>query len=329
MAQVIPGKLIITAPEEEARTFELSIPIVRIGRLPAPESDLPLLHGLVSRRHAQIYCDRTPYRIVDLGSSNGTEVNDTPLPAETVRELRDGDVITIGPFTLTYHAPRAVEAEAPPDEEPDAETADQDPEDPFAGLHVQDAPLAPPPAPPAAFEAVAAVELPAQAWVGMPRDRSRWLQYLPYIYGEDEFLGRYLLIYEDLFGPLAQIVAHFDLFLDPRTAPESYLSVLADWLGLTLDDRWPASRRRAILQTAVEMYDFRGTKKGLTQILEASTGAGVEIAENTDGPHSFRVTLTLAQDETVDEHMVRHLIETNKPAHTVYKLEILPSSDGP
>ena len=110
--------------------------------------------------------------------------------------------------------------------------------------------------------------------------------------------------------------------MDPRTAPESYLSVLAGWLGLVLDDRWPAERRRAILHSAVEFYDFRGTKKGLTRLLEASTECQIDIAENTDGPHTFRVTLTLCDGRQVDELMVRHLIETNKPAHTVYKLAI-------
>ena len=61
----------------------------------------------------------------------------------------------------------------------------------------------------------------------MPLDRGRWLQYLPYMYSEHPFLGRYLLIFEDLFGPLDQAIGHFALFLDPRTAPESFLGVLA------------------------------------------------------------------------------------------------------
>jgi phage tail-like protein len=159
----------------------------------------------------------------------------------------------------------------------------------------------------------------------MPFDRSRWLQYLPYVYSDHPFLGRYMLIFEDLFGPLDQTIAHFDLFLDPHTAPESYLSILADWLGLVLDDRWPAERRRAILRSAVEMYDFRGTRKGLTQLLEASTECAVDVAENTDGPHTFRVVITLPKGKDVDEQMVRHLIDTNKPAHTVYKLQIKKS----
>jgi len=326
MAQTNPGKLHITAPDEAPRTVILDQPVLRIGRLPAPENDLTLLHNLVSRRHVQIFCDREPYRIVDLGSSNGTRVNDIPLPADKVRELRDGDQIAIGPFTLTFEAPRAVEEPPPPAPEPEPAAepvAEPSPEeDLFAGLRVEEAPMAPPPVEPPPTGAPSPRELPIEPWTGMPFDRSRWLQYLPYIYSEDEFLGRYLLVFEDLFGPLDQIIAHFDLFLDARTAPESFLTGLAHWLGLVLDDRWPAERRRAILQSAAELYDFRGTKQGLCRLLEASTDCQAEIDEHTDGPHSFRVTLQPRDSQPVDEQMVRHLIETNKPAHTVYNLEI-------
>lgn len=320
MAKTTPGKLHVTTPDEAPRTAVLDQPILRIGRLPAPENDLTLVHGLVSRRHAEIFCDREPYRIVDLGSSNGTQVNDIPLPADEVRELRDGDVIAIGPFTLTFEAPRAVEEAPPPAPKPAVKVKVE--EDLFAGLRVEEAPVAPPPPEQPSVGVPPPAGRPVEPWVGMPFDRSRWLQYLPYIYNEDGFLGRYLLIFEDLFGPLDQIVTHFDLFLDPRTAPEDFLAELARWLGLVLDDRWPAERRRAILQSAVELYDFRGTKKGLTRLLEASTDCRVEIAENTDGPHSFRVTLTPANGQPVDEGMVKRLIETNKPAHTVYRLKV-------
>lgn len=331
MAETIPGKLIVTAPDQEPQTVLLDKPVVRIGRLAAPDNDVTLTHGLVSRRHVQVFCDREPYRITDLGSSNGTSVNDIPLPANEVRELYDGDEIAIGPFTLRYEAPvTAPEAKAalepergaePEPEPPVEEAAEEQKEKEYGGLHVEEAPVAPPPEPPSEEQAMP-FGAEREPWVGVPFDRSRWLQYLPYIYSEHPFLGRYLLVFEDLFGPLDQAIAHFDLFLDPRTAPESFLPVLADWLGLVLDDRWPAEQRRAILRSAVELYDLRGTKKGMTALLEASTGCAVDIAENTDGPHTFRVVVSAKKGQQVDEQMVRYLIDTNKPAHTAYALQV-------
>jgi phage tail-like protein len=325
MVEMTPGTLHITAPDEAPQTVTLDRPVLRIGRLPAPENDLTLAHGLVSRRHAQIYCDREPYRIADLGSSNGTTVNDIPLPEGEVRELHDGDEIAIGVFTLRYTAPRRVQPVVEAAEEGAAgEGAVEEgaaEEELFAGLRLEDAPATPPPEPPIA-EKAAPVTVGPESWVGMPYDRSRWLQYLPYIYSEHPFLGRFLLLFEDLFGSMDQAIMHFHLYLDPRTAPESFLGVLAGWLGLVLDDRWPAERRRAILRSAVEMYDYRGTKKGMIQLLEATTGGRVEIEENSQGPHSFRVTIMAPAEGQVDEAIVRYLIDTNKPAQTVYQLEI-------
>ena len=79
-----------------------------------------------------------------------------------------------------------------------------------------------------------------------------------------------------------------------------------------------------MLRSVVELYDLRGTKRGLIRLLEATVGCQVEIVENADGPHSFRVRLKPATGQEVDEQMVRHLIELNKPVHTVYTLQILP-----
>lgn len=385
-ATATPGQLRVTAPDETEQIVTLDRPVLRIGRLASPEIDLALTHNLVSRRHAQIFCDREPYRIVDMGSSNGTWVNDIPLPANEVRELHDGDRIAIGPFTLTFQAPRPAPEEQPAQPKPvaarpaaavrpaavakstaaakpaaakattaepaTAEPATAEPvaakpvaakpaatrqttakppakpvEDQFAGLRVQEAPSVTPPAPP---EVPPPGQPPSgrrleggtvEPWLDSSQP-SRWLQYLPYYFSEDPFLGRYLLIFEDLFGSLEQVIAHFDLLLDPRTALESFLPTLAAWLGVDIDDRWPVEQRRAILRAAVELYDWRGTKKGLTRLLEASSGCAVEIVENTDGPHTFCVKLTPPAGQPVDEQMVRALIEANKPAQTVYRLEM-------
>ncbi|MBK6516852.1 MAG: SpoIIE family protein phosphatase [Polyangiaceae bacterium] len=70
-----------------------------IGRTPGLA--LTLDHDTVSRKHAEIFCD--PFGrwwIRDLGSTNGTSVND-----ERVRErvLRPGDRIGVGDYRLRFH----------------------------------------------------------------------------------------------------------------------------------------------------------------------------------------------------------------------------------
>ena len=60
-----------------------------------------------SRRHAQIKFVDDQYRIEDLGSSNGTFVNEQKLDVETV--LREGDLIRIGGYRIKFEVEVDVE----------------------------------------------------------------------------------------------------------------------------------------------------------------------------------------------------------------------------
>ena len=56
----------------------------------------------VSRRHAQITHNGNQFALTDLGSANGTFVNDARLAPHTSRVLRSGDRITIGKAHLVF-----------------------------------------------------------------------------------------------------------------------------------------------------------------------------------------------------------------------------------
>ncbi|MHC5039576.1 MAG: FHA domain-containing protein [Planctomycetota bacterium] len=73
--------------------------VVTIGR--ARTNDLILPVGMVSREHAQISWNGEAFQIKDLGSSNGTFVNEKEVK-EAV--LKDGDAVKIGPYNLTFRA---------------------------------------------------------------------------------------------------------------------------------------------------------------------------------------------------------------------------------
>ncbi|MGH2739301.1 MAG: FhaA domain-containing protein [Actinomycetota bacterium] len=55
-----------------------------------------------SRRHAEIRREGNEFVLADLGSTNGTLLNDSEITEET---LRDGDRITIGATTLEFRSP--------------------------------------------------------------------------------------------------------------------------------------------------------------------------------------------------------------------------------
>lgn len=65
-------------------------------------ADLELPHATVSSRHALLSASAHPGRLMvtDFGSTNGTFVNDTALVAHEPRELRDGDRVRFGLFTV-------------------------------------------------------------------------------------------------------------------------------------------------------------------------------------------------------------------------------------
>ena len=89
--------------------FELTRAEVVIGR--DPSVDLTISSPAVSRRHARLLREGNGYVLEDLGSSNGTYLNNEKLTGR--RTLKSGDQIRLGQaVTLVYEAPRVEESQA-------------------------------------------------------------------------------------------------------------------------------------------------------------------------------------------------------------------------
>jgi len=58
------------------------------------------VNSSVSRKHAQMVKDEMQVFVEDLGSSNGTFVNDNKVPEGVQNPVKDGDTIRIG--TLSF-----------------------------------------------------------------------------------------------------------------------------------------------------------------------------------------------------------------------------------
>lgn len=72
-----------------------------IGRSDTGEAvDVAIEHGTTSTKHASIECDSTRCTLVDLGSTNGTFHNEEALGYQGRRDLRDGDKIRFGGFSV-------------------------------------------------------------------------------------------------------------------------------------------------------------------------------------------------------------------------------------
>lgn len=89
--------LVLMEDGSAVREFPLEGDRVVIGRLEG--SDVRVDDPGASRRHAEVRRNGADFVIVDLGSTNGTLVNEAPVSERT---LEDGDRITIGRTVLLF-----------------------------------------------------------------------------------------------------------------------------------------------------------------------------------------------------------------------------------
>ena len=310
------GQLLIQFEGQVIQTLPLNMPVLSIGR--GPESGLPLSHALVSRRHAELRLGPQGPILTDLGSSNGTFIGNERLLPNQPHVLVDGTTFRIGPYQLTYRVPKlAAHAWEPEDEQ-----------EPAAELTTVALPSAPVPIP----VPVRAPILPGPPQPAKPAPRSPaeepdglYRRYLPDIFQENDFLRRFLHIFEDIWEPLEQRQDHIAMYFDPRTCPASFLPWLASWLNLPFNPHWPEARRRRLLAQAMELYSWRGTRYGLVRMIEVCTGLTPVITESLSQPFVFHIRITLPPGwpgETIDKALIEELIQAHKPAHAGYVLEV-------
>jgi FHA domain len=103
----ISARLVISGVIVANKEFVLSTEPVVIGRENA--NDLVLKDPEMSRRHARITYQAGRYYVEDLGSTNGTFLNDQRIQGQTL--LNHGDVIRLGEsIRLTYYGMVAADA---------------------------------------------------------------------------------------------------------------------------------------------------------------------------------------------------------------------------
>jgi len=78
---------------------------ILIGR--SSQAAIQIDHESVSRRHARLLLSESGVQLSDLGSTNGTYVNDEPI---TERTLSNGDLLKVGRTILKYLSTDNIEA---------------------------------------------------------------------------------------------------------------------------------------------------------------------------------------------------------------------------
>lgn len=186
-----------------------------------------------------------------------------------------------------------------------------------------------------------------------PHGDEKYVGKLPLIYREQDFVNRFISILEQAFDPIVNSCDSMWANLDPLTCPQALLPFLAHWVAWSQEADWNLNQQRRLIRQAVELYRWRGTRKGLRLYLHLYTGLpldddilqeankhisiiepfssgwvlgksrlGVDTVLGGGKPYHFIVRLRCEGDRTIDEQLVRRIIDSEKPAFCTYELII-------
>ena len=108
------------------------------------------------------------------------------------------------------------------------------------------------------------------------RPRSLYLDFLPDLYREVDFVGRLLKVFELAFEPDVRTLDGLWAYLNPRLAPQGMLPFLAHWVGWQISPDLSLHQQRDLIAQALEIYRWRGTRRGLRLSLHLATGLPLE-----------------------------------------------------
>ena len=161
------------------------------------------------------------------------------------------------------------------------------------------------------------------------RPRSLYLNFLPEIYREVDLIGRLLKIFEQAFEPDVQALDALWAYLNPLIAPNTLLPFLAHWVGWNLTPELSETQKRRLISQAMEIYRWRGTRKGLRHYLHLYTGLPLdkdlpEEQKTISIQENFRRDFTIGKTCLGDESNAR--IEGGQAYHFIVRLR---SPDNP
>jgi phage tail-like protein len=160
---------------------------------------------------------------------------------------------------------------------------------------------------------------------------------LPAPYLDDDLAQRMMEALDEVLAPVFCTLDNLEAYFDPELAPEDFVHWLAAWVGMDLDETWSDERRRRSVAQAVELFTWRGTTRGIRELVSIYAGVEPEIVESGGAVYSevpggelpgtpdAHLTVRIRVDDpaTVDVARLDRLIAASKPAHLPHEVEVI------
>jgi phage tail-like protein len=155
-----------------------------------------------------------------------------------------------------------------------------------------------------------------------------WLaDQLPRPLSEDHFTRQFLRIFEDMASSVRARVVSFEHDLDAGVAPVEFVRWMGQWLAVPVQPFLPEERQRALVAAAGALWKRRGTAQGLRGLLEALTGAEVEIddgggvfGEGEAPPNLKKVVVRVSDRGNLTEEQLLDFVRLEIPANAAVEI---------
>lgn len=162
-------------------------------------------------------------------------------------------------------------------------------------------------------------------------NRGRWLiEQLPVSMQDDEFLVRFLGIFQEVADTFMEQADNLEHLLDVSVAPPAMVRAMGGWLGARgIDPALSEERQRRIVREQGRMLPWRGTGRGLRQLLEMVTDGPVVVIDSggvyAEGEAPSRPAhvhiLVTGTGWATDDDLVA-LIQADMPASVTFELHV-------
>lgn len=140
-------------------------------------------------------------------------------------------------------------------------------------------------------------------------------------------------VMEALHAPVESILRDLPDYFDPQHTPDRFVPFLAQWVDLA---RWleedsgtfdtGTGRLRQVIAASAQLSRMRGTAAGLAAALEWAVGVNdvhinEEVKDAAGHVRPFHVTVTLHHSAIAYEHLVRRIVQQEKPAHVTVSID--------